>query len=126
FEPSSKIGRTRCRDDSASHGCFSGRNGAEEECYLNTSCLAPESPSSMNLDDVRFLQNLGFNIRERRVAQGYTQAQLAQKCNLHRTFIGSVERGERNVSVLNLRLIARILRVPLAELFGKPARQGRP
>jgi transcriptional regulator with XRE-family HTH domain len=33
------------------------------------------------------------------------------------TFVGSVERGERNVSVLNLRLIARALRVPLAELL---------
>jgi transcriptional regulator with XRE-family HTH domain len=79
----------------------------------------------MNLDDVRFLRDLGFRIRERRVAQGYTQAQLAEKCRLHRTFIGSVERGKRNVSILNLRLLARILRVPLAELFGKPPRHGR-
>jgi transcriptional regulator with XRE-family HTH domain len=80
----------------------------------------------MDLDEVDFLRDLGFGIREKRIAQGYTQAQLAEKCRLHRTFIGSVERGERNVSILNLRLIARILRVPLAELLGKPARHGRP
>jgi transcriptional regulator with XRE-family HTH domain len=79
----------------------------------------------MNLDDVKFLRDLGFRIRERRIAQTLTQAQLGEKCSLHRTFIGSVERGERNLSILNLRLIARILRVPLAELFAEPTRQGR-
>jgi transcriptional regulator with XRE-family HTH domain len=75
----------------------------------------------MNLDDVGFLRDLGFRIRERRVAQGLTQAQLGEKCGLDRTFIGSVERGERNVSILNLRLMARVLRVPLAELFVETA-----
>ena len=71
----------------------------------------------MNLDDRKFLQALGFRIRELRLAHTWTQEDLAKKCELHRTFIGSVERGERNVSILNLRLIARILRVPLKELF---------
>ena len=71
----------------------------------------------MNLDDTRFLRDLGSRIRERRVSQGLTQARLAEKCALHRTFIGSVERGERNLSILNLRTIVRILRVPLADLF---------
>jgi len=75
----------------------------------------------MNLHEIKFLQDLGFRIRERRVARGYTQEQLAQKCELHRTFIGSVERGERNVSILNLRLIAQILHVPLDELFALAA-----
>jgi transcriptional regulator with XRE-family HTH domain len=51
------------------------------------------------------------------LAQNLTQAQLADRCGLHRTFIGSVERGERNVAVLSLRKIARALRLPLAELF---------
>jgi len=71
----------------------------------------------MNLDDARFLQALGFRIRELRLARGLTQEQLGERCELHRTFIGSVERGERNLSILNLRLIARVLRVPLAELL---------
>jgi len=47
----------------------------------------------------------------------WTQADLAEHCEVHRTFIGSVERGERNVSLLNLRLIARVLRVPLSDLL---------
>jgi transcriptional regulator with XRE-family HTH domain len=71
----------------------------------------------MNLDDQNFLRELGYRIRERRLAREWTQADLAQQCQLHRTFIGSVERGERNLSLLNLRLIARVLRVPLAELL---------
>ena len=48
-----------------------------------------------------------------------TQAELGERCALHRTFIGSVERGERNLTILNLRLIARALRVALAELLSE-------
>jgi transcriptional regulator with XRE-family HTH domain len=70
----------------------------------------------MNLDDQRFLRELGQRLRQRRVERKWTQAELAQRCELHRTFIGSVERGERNVSILNLRLMARVLRVSLADL----------
>lgn len=72
----------------------------------------------MNLDDKHFLQGLGDQLRELRTSRGLTQAELGDKCGLHRTFIGSVERGERNLSILNLRLLARVLRVPLADLFG--------
>ena len=75
----------------------------------------------MNLSDQRFLRRIGDRIRERRIARGWTQDQLGEKCELHRTFIGSVERGERNVSILNLKLIAAVLRVPLPELFAEHA-----
>jgi DNA-binding XRE family transcriptional regulator len=54
---------------------------------------------------------------QRRLERKWTQAELAHRCALHRTFIGSVERGERNLSVLNLRLISRVLRVSLVDLF---------
>jgi transcriptional regulator with XRE-family HTH domain len=69
-----------------------------------------------SIDDKKFLRNLGQRLQAERLARGWTQEQLAAKCDLHRTFIGSVERGERNVSILNLRLIARVLRVSLAVL----------
>jgi transcriptional regulator with XRE-family HTH domain len=78
----------------------------------------------MNLDDVSFLKDLGLRIRDRRRERGLTQVQLGDHCELHRTFIGSVERGERNLSILNLRVITRVLRVPLAELFANPSRSG--
>jgi transcriptional regulator with XRE-family HTH domain len=71
----------------------------------------------MNLDAQHFLRALGERIRERRQGRKWTQAELARRCELHRTFIGSVERGERNLSILNLRLIARTLRVALADLL---------
>jgi transcriptional regulator with XRE-family HTH domain len=71
----------------------------------------------MSLDDQRFLRRLGDRIREQRTTRGLSQAELGDKCGLHRTFIGSVERGERNVAILNLRLIAKSLRTPLAELL---------
>ncbi len=71
----------------------------------------------MNADDRAFLEQLGFRVRERRLAQNLTQAELAERCGLHRTFIGSVERGERNVAVLSLRRIARALRTTPGELL---------
>jgi transcriptional regulator with XRE-family HTH domain len=73
-----------------------------------------------SLADKKFLRDLGDRIREKRLERGWTQDQLGEKCSLHRTFIGSVERGERNVSILNLKLIAAVLRVPIAELVEKP------
>jgi transcriptional regulator with XRE-family HTH domain len=75
----------------------------------------------MNLDDRNFLRELGHRLREHRQARKWTQAELAEKCDLHRTFIGSVERGERNVSILNLRLIAKVLRVSPADLLDELA-----
>jgi transcriptional regulator with XRE-family HTH domain len=71
----------------------------------------------MNPDDKQFLRELGFRIRELRLARKWSQADMGRRCDLHRTFIGSVERGERNLSALNLRRIAKVLRVSLADLF---------
>jgi transcriptional regulator with XRE-family HTH domain len=55
--------------------------------------------------------------RRHRQKLKWTQPDLTQKCDLHRTFIGSVERGERNIFILNLRLLVQMLRVPLAKLL---------
>jgi transcriptional regulator with XRE-family HTH domain len=74
----------------------------------------------MNRDDKQFLQRLGDRVRERRLAMNLTQEALGQKCGLHRTFVGSVERGERNVALLSLRKIAKALRVTPAELLSEP------
>jgi transcriptional regulator with XRE-family HTH domain len=71
----------------------------------------------MSLNDRHFLRTVGERIRKRREALGWHQAELGEKCELHRTFIGSVERGERNVSILNLLTISRILRVGLSKLL---------
>ena len=70
-----------------------------------------------SLDDRKFLRELGQRVLERRKARGWNQRQFAEQCKLHRTFVGSVERGERNISILNLRLLARVLRVSVDDLL---------
>ena len=71
----------------------------------------------MTLDDEDFFREIGHRLRGRREELGWTQAELARRCELHKAYIGFVERGERNVSLVNLRRIAKVLRVRLAELF---------
>ncbi len=73
----------------------------------------------MNLDDRRYLEGIGHRIRERRTTLGLTQADLARRCTLHRTFVGSVERGERNLAMLSLRRIAKALRVKPVDLLSE-------
>lgn len=75
----------------------------------------------MTSNERRFLERVGDRVRERRQAAGLTQAQLGEQCGLHRTFVGSVERGERNLALLSLRKIATALRTTAAALLAEPA-----
>lgn len=59
----------------------------------------------------------GKRVRELRTARGLSQEALALACNLDRTYIGGIERGERNVSLVNIEKIAAGLGVPARELF---------
>jgi transcriptional regulator with XRE-family HTH domain len=63
------------------------------------------------------LNNLGQRIRELRTKSDLSQEKLAFTCDLDRTYIGSVERGERNVSIINLQKIATALNIKLHELL---------
>lgn len=47
---------------------------------------------------------------------------MAAECGLHRTYMGGIERGERNISLVNIERIARALRVPIATLFEEAGR----
>jgi len=58
-----------------------------------------------------------------RLRRGMTQEELAERAQLHRTYIGGVERGERNVSYLNLLTIACALNARVAELFPERAHE---
>jgi len=57
------------------------------------------------------LKTIGNSIRRHRKKAGLSQEELADSAGLHRTYVGGVERGERNISVLNLAKIASALKV---------------
>ena len=54
-------------------------------------------------------KKFGQTVRRFREGEGISQEELADRCGLHRTYVGSVERGERNVSLANIVRLARAL-----------------
>jgi transcriptional regulator with XRE-family HTH domain len=65
---------------------------------------------------------LARNLRRLRAEQDLSQEALADLASLHRTYVGSVERSERNISIDNIEKLASALRVSLSELLeDKPA-----
>lgn len=58
-------------------------------------------------------KKFGNRVRELRITQGISQEVLAQKSGLHRTYIGSVERGERNISLINIEKISIALNISI-------------
>jgi transcriptional regulator with XRE-family HTH domain len=77
----------------------------------------------MTIQDITHLNNLqrslGRRIRELRSDQGWTQEQFAEFCGLHRTYMGHVERGEKNVSLSTVLRVANALGVRISALFGR-------
>ena len=65
----------------------------------------------------RVRKSFGKRVRELRKQKGYSQEQLADKAGLHRTYIGSIERGEQNVSIDNIDKIAKALKTSVALLL---------
>jgi transcriptional regulator with XRE-family HTH domain len=65
---------------------------------------------------------VGRRIRTLREAAGISQEELAARADLHRNYVGSVERGERNIGILVVQRLATALGLSLAEFFG-PFRQ---
>ncbi|GFE70087.1 helix-turn-helix domain-containing protein [Chroococcus sp. FPU101] len=61
-------------------------------------------------------KQFGERVRYFRKLKKLSQDELADLCNLHRTYIGSVERGERNITLINANKIANALSVNLADL----------
>lgn len=60
---------------------------------------------------------LGENVRSLRIEHQITQERLAELCNLHRTYIGAIERGDRNISLNNIVKVAQALNVTPSDLF---------
>jgi transcriptional regulator with XRE-family HTH domain len=67
--------------------------------------------------DIRI--RFGRAIRRIREEQGINQEEAAERCGLHRTYYSGIERGVRNVSLVNLERVAKGLKTPLAGLFSR-------
>ena len=63
------------------------------------------------------LAMLGKRLRNAREAKGFSQRELARRCGVHRTYVGAVERGECNITILTLRKLVRTLGLTLEEVF---------
>jgi transcriptional regulator with XRE-family HTH domain len=64
------------------------------------------------------LKKFGQRLRYLRLKQGLSQEELAERADLHRTYISSVELGKRNVSLKNIEALAHALDVPISMFFG--------
>ena len=62
-------------------------------------------------------KRFGQRVRELRRARGMSQENLSFAAGVHRTYLGSIERGERNPTLKNIALIAKAIGVSLAQLF---------
>jgi transcriptional regulator with XRE-family HTH domain len=63
------------------------------------------------------LLRFGARVKKLRQEKGLTQEQFARNCGLHKNYIGMVERGERNPSLINIEIIAKGLQVSISELM---------
>ena len=63
------------------------------------------------------LLKFGEKVREIRKEKGLSQEQLSFKADLHRTYIGMIERAEKNITLVNIEKIANALKVKISILF---------
>jgi transcriptional regulator with XRE-family HTH domain len=72
-----------------------------------------------SVEPEELLREIGKNVRRLRAARGYSQESFAQAAKLNRAYMGGVERGQRNVGVVNLHRIAEALDLSLSEFFAE-------
>ncbi len=71
----------------------------------------------MSKEHIDVLVKFGERIRSLRSDLGFSQEAFADQCGLDRSYVGGVERGERNISLRNLTVIADALEMPLSQLL---------
>jgi transcriptional regulator with XRE-family HTH domain len=62
-------------------------------------------------------EDLGDALRRRRLRAGLTQEELAERAGIHRTYLSDVERGSRNLSLINIERLAESLEMKMSDLF---------
>ena len=73
---------------------------------------------SSSTSRARVLRDFGRKVRQERLKQGLSQEELAELAGLHRTYIGMIERAERNITLVNIDRIARALNISAGALLG--------
>jgi len=65
----------------------------------------------------KILIKFGERVREIRIEKGLSQEQLAHLADVHRTYIGMIERAEKNITLINIEKIAKSLNIEISQLF---------
>jgi len=65
----------------------------------------------------KILIEFGERVRKERRKRGLSQEQLAEKANVHRTYIGMIERAEKNITLANIEKIAKALKIKISDLI---------
>lgn len=69
------------------------------------------------MNDEKILISFGRNVRRFRRDRGLSQERLAELAGVHRTYIGMIERAEKNITLINIEKIAKALNVTIKELL---------
>lgn len=72
----------------------------------------------------KLLKQFGDRVRSLRTTRGLTQEQLAELTGFHRTYIGMIERGERNISLANIGVLADTFELSVSELCDFETKRG--
>ena len=82
-------------------------NERERLCYMR----------KIRIRKQELLVQFGSRLRAMRISKALSQEQLADRAGLHRNYVGSVERGERNISLINIQRLALALGCRISELL---------
>ena len=82
-----------------------------------TDINSPTVPAMKSKRDADILIRFGQRVRELRKEAGLSQEAFADRCGLDRTYLGGIERGERNLALRNIALIAETLGITISELM---------
>ena len=64
----------------------------------------------------QILTQFGKRVREERMRRGYSQERFGELAKVHRTYVGMIERAEKNITLTNMEKIARALKLKVADL----------
>lgn len=80
-------------------------------------CILSIALFSLLMAKNKVLIDFGLRVREYRKAKGLSQEELSFKADLHRTYIGMIERAEKNITLRNIAKIAKALDITISDLF---------